>query len=262
MPIWAYHLSSLKLGLVIVVVMEAVSITGLLLCRRLLIPRFRYHEGVSEAISGTVQAIGVFYGITVGLLAVGVWNTHADSSQLVSKEATAIGVLYRDIIEYPEPTRSQLKGKLREFTVSIIDKDWPAQKQGQVVLVGRDILDDFQSVLYSFEPTKPSVSALHNETLRAYNNLIDARRMRIVAIDSSLSSEMWAVIWIGAAVSIGVAYLYKIEDLKLHAILISMMACFLGILLFMIVINDRPFLGNSSLPSDPYKLILDRVIDR
>jgi len=27
-----------------------------------------------------VQAIGVFYGITVGLIAVGVWNTYSNAS--------------------------------------------------------------------------------------------------------------------------------------------------------------------------------------
>ena len=31
--------------------------------------------------------------------------------------------------------------------------------------------------------------------------------------------------------------------------------------LFMIIINDKPFYGSISISSDPYKLILERVID-
>jgi hypothetical protein len=73
---------------------------------------------------------------------------------------------------------------------------------------------------------------------------------------------MWAVIWVGAAISIGVAYLYRIEDLKLHAALVSLMGGFLAVVLFMIVINDRPFYGYAAVSSDPYRLILERVIDR
>lgn len=262
MPIWAYHLSSLKLAIVIVGLMELVAMIGLILVRRFLIPRFHFHEGVSDSISGTAQAIGVFYGITVGLLAVGVWNTHSESAQLVSREATTIGVLYRDIKEYPEPIRSFMRNKLREFTVSVIEQDWPAQKEGKFSLVGAGILDELQGELYAFEPTKASQTALHAETLKAYNNLVEARRMRVIALDSNLSPEMWVVIWLGAAASIAVAYLYKIQDLSLHMILIGLMAGFLGILLFMIVINDRPFLGYSSLTADPYKLVLERVFDR
>jgi len=83
----------------------------------------------------------------------------------------------------------------------------------------------------------------------------------MAAVEGGLSEVMWAVIWIGAAISIGVAYLYKIEDLKLHIILISLMAGFLGLLIFMIVINDRPFFGYSSISSEPYKLVLRTAID-
>ena len=73
---------------------------------------------------------------------------------------------------------------------------------------------------------------------------------------------MWAVIWIGAAISIGVAYLYQIQDVKIHAILIALMAGFLAILLFMIVVNDRPFVGAVSIPADAYRTVLERAIDR
>jgi hypothetical protein len=69
------------------------------------------------------------------------------------------------------------------------------------------------------------------------------------------------VIWVGAVISIGVAYLYRIEDVKLHALLILLMSGFLAVVLFMIVVNDKPFYGAVSVSSDPYKLILDRVIN-
>jgi hypothetical protein len=91
--------------------------------------------------------------------------------------------------------------------------------------------------------------------------LIDYRRLRIDAVDSSLSGTMWWVIWVGAVISIGVAYFYNIQDARLHVILVALMSGFLAMVLFMIVINDRPFFGHVSVSSEPYKLILDRLID-
>jgi hypothetical protein len=61
--------------------------------------------------------------------------------------------------------------------------------------------------------------------------------------------------------SIGVAYFYNVPDAKLHGIMVALMAGFLAIVLFMITMNDRPFFGYVSISSDPYKLILERVID-
>ena len=86
-----------------VVFIESVALIGLVLVRRLLIPRLHYDRDANDAVSGTVQAIGVFYGITVGLIAVGVWNTNSNASELVSKEAASIGALYRDVCGYPLP---------------------------------------------------------------------------------------------------------------------------------------------------------------
>jgi hypothetical protein len=260
MPLWAYHLSPFSLAILMIAVIELVSILGLILTRRLLLPRLRLHEGVNDAISGTVQAIGVFYGITVGLIAVGVWDTNSSSTELVSREAAAIGVLYRDLGGYPEPMRSSMQNKLKEYTVIVIEQVWPSQKLGHPLNVGKPLLDELQSTLYAFGPSNTSQSAIHGETLKAFNNLIEARRLRMGAVDSGLSDVMWAVIWLGAVISISVAYLYKIEDLKLHIILVALMSGFLAILLFMIVINDRPFFGYASIPPDPYKLVLETAM--
>jgi len=245
-----------------VIFIESLALIGLVLVRRFVIPRLHYHEGANDAVSGTVQAIGVFYGITVGLIAVGVWNTNSTAADLVSKEAAAIGALYRDVSEYPSPTRDELRSKLREYTVYVINEAWPAQRkgQGQLIVGGVNILDDFQSRLYSFQPANASQSALHSETLRAYNNLLEYRNLRIDAVGGGLSMVMWSVIWVGAAISIGIAYFFNIPDFKLHAILIVLMGGFLSMVLFMIVINDKPFYGAVSISSDPYKLILERLM--
>jgi hypothetical protein len=258
MPTWLYELKPLYAGLIIVVVVESAAMTGLWLCRRFVLPRLHYHEGVGEAVSGTVQAIGVFYGITVGLIAVGVWNTNSNASDLVSKEATSIGALYRDVSGYPEPIKKELQDSLRQYLVFIIEEAWPAQQQGrgQNIYGGLAIMNGFQSRLFAFEPATPGQVALHTETLSAYNQLIGYRRLRIDAVNNSLSGVMWAVIWAGAVLSVGVAYLYRIEDGRIHGALVAMMAGFLAMLLFMIVINDRPFYGHVRVSSDPYKLIL------
>lgn len=261
MPLWAYQMSSLYLVLLMVAAIEIVSMIGLFLARRLLIPRLRFHDGVNDAISGTVQAIGVFYGITVGLIAVGVWNTNSNAADLVSKEAASIAALYRDVSGYPEPVRTKLQSGLRDYTHQVIEEAWPAQREGRIVDSGTRLLNTFQDTLMAFEPTTPGQTALHSETLRAYNILIVYRRQRVDAVGSSLSLVMWMVIWVGAAISIGVGYLFRLEDPKMHAILIALMAGFLAMVIFMIVINDRPFSGRNGIPPDSYKLILDKLID-
>src|SRR5215510_1834685 len=141
MPIWLYNTSPIFSALALIVFVETISIFGLLVTRKFIMPRLHYHDGANDAVSGTVQAIGVFYGITVGLIAVGVWNTNSNASELVSKEAASIGALYRDVSGYPSPLREELRARLRDYTVFVINQAWPAQRrgQGQVITGGGNI---------------------------------------------------------------------------------------------------------------------------
>src|SRR5438552_18874213 len=133
MPIWLYEVRPIYTALILVVLIETLSMIGLALARRFVIPRVHYHDGANDAVSGTVQAIGVFYGITVGLIAVGVWNTNSNASDLVSKEAASIGALYRDVSGYPEPQRTKLQAGLRGYTHQVIEQAWPAQREGRIL---------------------------------------------------------------------------------------------------------------------------------
>ena len=260
MPIWLYEIAPWQVAILMLVGIEVVSLAGLFVARRFLLPHLRYTDGINDAVSGSVQSIGVFYGITVGLIAVSVWDTNASSADRVSKEAAAIGTLYADLGGYPSPFKDELRAKLRDYTVYTIEQAWPAQKRGQIIDGGTQILVAFRTQLFSFQPGTTGEAALHQETLSAYNKLNENRRLRVDAVLSGLSDVMWAVIWIGAAFSITVAYLYKIEDARIHAILVGLMSGFLAVVLFMIVINDKPFYGYVSIPPDPYKLIMDKVI--
>lgn len=261
MPTWAYEMSPLYLALLMIAAVEFVSLTGLLLVRRLLLPRLRLHDGVNDAISGTVQAIGVFYGITVGLIAISVWNTHSNASDIVSREASAIASLYRDSSGYPSPLREKLQESLRQYTHNVIGQVWTEQRKGNIVNVNTIVLNNYQKDLFSFKPADAGEQVLQSETLRAFNTLVNERRLRIDAVSGRLSDVMWFVIWVGAALSIGVAYFYRLEDSRVHVLLIALMAGFLAIVIFMIIINDRPFMGQNGVAPDSYQIILDKLIE-
>jgi hypothetical protein len=260
MPLWVYDIPFVPLALIMVVGIEVIALIGLVLVRRKVLPRLHFHDGVNDAVSGTVQAIGVFYGVTVGLIAVGVWNTYSNASNLIAQEAVAIGSLYRDVSGLLEPARTALRTELHAYIVAVIDQDWPAQQRMQTPNASTLVIDQVQATLMSLEPASAGEQARYAESLSALSNLVQQRRLRIDAVEGGLSPIMWGVIWIGAAMSIGVGYFFYFEDIRLHAIMIALMAGFLGIVLFMIVVNDRPFSGDFSVSPASYQLIRDKLM--
>ena len=77
-----------------------------------------------------LQYFGIIYGLLLGLLAVGAYQNHAETRRSVVAEAASLAVLYRDISEYPEPSRTHLRKLVREYARFTIDDAWPKQRQG------------------------------------------------------------------------------------------------------------------------------------
>ena len=72
---------------------------------------------------------------------------------------------------------------------------------------------------------------------------------------------MWAVIIMGAFISLSASFFFKVEDVRLHCIEVLLLAVFIGLVIFMIVALDRPFRGDLGIPADPYKLTYDQLMN-
>ena len=247
-------------GTAIITVLCAFAVAGLLLVRRIVLPRLRVESGDAEFTGAMLQSVMVFYGLAVALIAVTVFQTYSDTSKVVTGEATALNALYRDVTSYPEPIRTELQSQLRDYTRYVIDEAWPLQRRGKVPGGGIEHMTRFQSVLDKFEPASEGQKLLHGETLRAYNLLIQSRRLRLDSVSTGLPTVMWAVIVIGAFISLSASFFFKVEDARLHIVEVLLLAVFIGLVIFMILSLDRPFRGDLGIRADPYQLVYDQLM--
>ena len=111
-------------------------------------------------------------------------------------------------------------------------------------------IDRLQAHLFSFAPSTERESLIHAETLRAYNHLIEARRLRLDAVEASLSGAMWAVVLFGALIALASSFLFHVEDERLHYTMVGLLALLMGLLVFQITIFDRPFQGSLGVTSE------------
>ncbi len=236
------------------------AVVGLALVRRFVLPHLRIHIEDSEYAGGMLQSIMVFYGLAVALMAVSVSQTYSDVSKIISGEATNLAALYRDVSGYPEPIRTRLQSELRDYTDQIIHGAWPLMAKGKVPTAGVEHMNRFQAMLITFEPGSEGQKLLHGETLRAYNEMIQARRLRLDSVNTGLPVVMWMVIIVGAFIGLSASFFFKVEDARLQGIHALLLATFIGLVIFMIFALDRPFRGGLALGSGPYQLIYDQLM--
>jgi Protein of unknown function (DUF4239) len=256
LPLWA-------LAIVLNLWLMGFSLASLWGLRRWVLPRVHLNTDASLFYAAAVmQSVMVLYGLVAALTTVSVWTKHSQVSDIVSSEATAIASLWRDLGGYPQRERDSMREVLRGYTNQIIQEAWPEQRQGRVPRTGLEWLDRFQAQLFAFEPALESQKILHAQTLSAYNRMVEARRLRLDAVNSGLPGVMWFVLLPGAMGCLLFSLFFPIEEPHFQAVLVAGLAGFVAMVLFVIVSLDRPFQGAMAIPADSYQLIHDQLMKR
>ena len=253
LPLWI-------VGFVLVAVMCGLAAVGLRGFRRRVLPRFQFSEEDGHFTSTVVHSVMVFYALTVAMIAITVWETYDAAAKIVSVEATELATLYRDVSAYPPPTQARLQDTLREYTESVIRESWPEQHKGLVPRGGVERITRFQKILTDFEPATEGQKILHAETLRAYNKMIEARRMRLDAVQTALPGLLWTVIFVGAGLGVAASYFFRVRDPRLHTTLVVLLTAFFAMVIFVVFAFDRPFRGDMGIKSEPYELVYDQLM--
>ncbi len=269
---WLYQHPTPVVAAVVVVATAVVAVGGFTLARRFLTPRFKYHDGVNDVISGALGAIGVLYGITVGLITIDVWQRHTTAEDIVVREAAAIQVLYtmvsadigsKRVPEAPDPAairdeaeptkvRKPLAELVSRYLRDVICVSWGEQRAGLKPSADWRGLRDIRQVVLSIEPNEGGQQARYDAAIQSLNQLNELRRLRADASNGSLSGVMWMIIILGAVMSLCLVYLFRLEDARLHLLVVSLLSGFLGLVFLMIILNDRPFYGTNGIEPDSY----------
>lgn len=257
--LWIYDLSNWASCLLIIGLTMGIGLTGLLAVRGW-VSRLHSEHNHNEIVSYFLGAVVLFYGVMVGLIAVGVWESFSSTDEKVALEASALASLYRDVSAYPEPLRSRLQSELRVYTRYVIDKAWPIQQKGLVPTEGTDLLWGFQNDLTSFQPSKPSEIIIHTEALQTFNHLVELRRMRLHSVTSGLPAAVWIVIAFGAVLTLSVSWFFKTHSFVAHFWMVAIMSMLLGLIIWLLVVMDHPYLGSVSISSEAFEQVYNSLM--
>ena len=255
-----FDLPWMLLAILIVGLCVTTGVVGLSINRRFVLPRLGKIVHQNEVTAILVHGVLIIYGLAVALLAIAVWENHAEVRRIVSAEAAAIGSIYRDAGGYPEPVRGRLRALLESYTDHVIHEAWPLQRRGKIPAGGVEFMDRFQEELFAFDPATEGQKAIHQETLSSYDALVHARRLRLDSVTSALPGPMWAVVLVGALVALCATFFFEIGNVRVQRIMITLLSCTVGLLIFLIAYYDRPYRGRHGVSPEAYELIHEQLM--
>ena len=151
---WIYDYPAWQMGALFGLGFMAVGLIGRVAVRPLFHHWIHGHYRTNEMVSLNIASFSVFYGIVLGLVAVGVYANYASAGVLVEREAATLAAIYSDTSDLPEPHRTILLADLRAYAEETIHRDWPTQAQGIVPKGGTQRMEDFQKHLQLVHPNE------------------------------------------------------------------------------------------------------------
>jgi hypothetical protein len=252
---WIYSLPNWLAGLGTILFFNLIGIAGLYATRGWVRRRHGVGHSHNDIVSYFLAAIVVFYGITLGLLAVSAWTNYSQVEDRVDHEAEIVSSLYRDLGPYPEPTRSALRDDLRHYTREAIDVAWPLQNRGIVPSKTAQSLDSFQAEISAFQPATPAQEIIQAEVFRQFNTLVEARRARLNSVHSHMPRVLWVLVVFGTLISLAVTFFFDAPSFSMHLCLTVLLATLLALMIFLLGVLDAPFRGRSGVSSAPLEMV-------
>src|SRR5262245_49066232 len=164
--LWIYNLPNWLLCPLILVLFVGAALAGQVLTRRLVRHFFSQAlEDHNEAVGAFIGTYGVFYGITLGLIAAGTCQNYTDLVALVDREAAAVAALDSDLAALPEPASGELRARLRAYVDYTVDRGWPEYRRGRTPPGVGVAIEAFRRRLVAFAPRTGRESVLFGEAV-------------------------------------------------------------------------------------------------
>jgi len=131
---WIYDMPTLYVGLGLKVLFIGLSVAMLIATRGVITKHIELSHDLDQSVSAVFGAVGMIFGLFLGLIAVATWENRDKLDDLISQEASSIIQLYRSVSVLQDPDQKEVLTEIRGYTQNLIDVAWPAYKRGEVIV--------------------------------------------------------------------------------------------------------------------------------
>jgi hypothetical protein len=258
-PDFVFDIPTRDLAIYISFLTIGAMLVGLILFKPILRLLFGTGPDFNQSLGFATSSFSLFYGLLLGLLTVSAFQNSERIREGMMAEATALGALYADMNTYPEPLRSEVKAMMRDYVMYTIHEDWEAHRQGEILNGGFNRTNAIRQKLTAFEPETTGQAIVHAEVVASFQGFTEARQQRLTGTITALPDVLWYAVLVGAMVNILLIVLLRMP-LATQFFLGSISAFFLGVMLLVIIVLDRPLRGEAGLDPEPLELLWQRAM--
>ncbi|WP_027341976.1 bestrophin-like domain [Hamadaea tsunoensis] len=249
-------------GILLALVTSAIAVVIVLVVQKYTDPLRERHDGYVDAIGMVFAVVGVLYAIVLAFVVISVWDQMSSARDDSFTEATALVSTYAYAQTQPEPERSQIQALAHDYTVEVINDEWPRMARHETVpLTGWSTLDRLRQAVTRTAPGADASDAAvdaYQAALANVDAVAAARESRAGVAVRGLPVVMWFLLVGGGMLTIAFAYLFDIAGLVPQIIFTVGLTVMVVLLLYAVYQLEYPFARGERLEPDAFRFALAR----
>jgi hypothetical protein len=241
-------------GLVIIVVWTGLSLLGLCVFHRLVDVHTR--EKDTETVGLTYAIVAVVFAVLIAVIVVDVWETFAKADEIAAAEANKLSSLVLDAAGLPGPVADEVRIDVDKYIDFVVKTEWPSKQKGklgeEVFEPGWAALGHLSTLLARFDPATLGQNATKAEMLSVVNELIKARRTRILAAEAHLPNVVWGILLLAGAIAVFYTYFFGAHSFGIHLAITGLIATSIALVFVLLIALDYPFRGDVSVSDEAF----------
>lgn len=243
-----------EVGLVVIGSWTGLSLAGLWIFERLVNVETRRKD--TDTVGLTFAIVAVVYAVLIAFIVVDVFETSAKGEQIATAEANKLSNLMLDSSGLPPQIAGEVRADLDQYIDIVVKSEWPSQRAGKlsdaVFEPGWTVLAHLSTRLAVFEPSTMGQNVNKGEMLHTMNELIKARRSRILAAGEHLPLVVWQILLLAGAVAVGYTYLFGAHSFGIHVAITGLISATIALVFVLIIALDYPFRGEVSVGDEAF----------
>lgn len=215
----------------------------------------------NDLIGWQLTVVGTTYAVILGFMLYTVWTTYGAAQLNSDLEANSLRNLYNLAGGLPEPQRTQLKQLSRDYANAVLTRDWPEMANGEVPEGSHAVSQAMVHTITQVKVDSPTSAVYLDHTFTALTTLSEHRRTRILQVVYKLPAIFWAVLIVGAVVTILSAATFGAGSAILHAFQVTSLTLILTLVLLAIGDVNLPFQGWVHVDNYAFVRALDSMND-
>ena len=217
---------------------------GLLLVR-VLVPA-QVLRTTNDIAGNYLQTLGTIFAVLLAFVVFVVWTQFNEARTFVEREANELHDLARTATGLPAPLGDGVRRGVLRYVEIVLGPEWEAMGRRDPSGFGDGwaALEELWDVLRRAEPASPREEALYGELLARFNDLSDARAIRLSSACTKIPAVLRVLLYSGSFVTVASMSLFAVDRFALHAVMTGALAGCVSHVLHVISDLDDCFSGD------------------